>query len=119
MVKEVLLGVPSKAAEVGRGEFTELGRGNFAAPREVALAQHAFDPDINRESPDAFESKEQDTVGDLFAHPGKTLEFGASGFVVQPADFLELDLAAGDHARGAEKIPSPIAEGTGPQVRLV
>lgn len=112
MVEKELLGVAATGTEVAPGEAGEETGGEVAAAREVAFAQGAFDPHVDRKEPQSLAGEEQDAGRHFDANawscgePDEGVIVGDSGV----GEESEVEFAGVDESGGGGEVGGAVPE---------
>jgi len=82
MVEKVLLGITAVFPKILRRKFLQFPRRQPAPAWKILLAQDPLDPDVDRESAQAFVGKEHDAIRDFRADAREGAKLGAE-FVIR------------------------------------
>lgn len=113
-MKEILLGIPSKWAEMTFGKALQTFQGG-AALFEIEVPESFHDPDIDGKGGGETVGKKQDAIGDFAAHPGQLEEELAGGWEIQMVESGWIELTGSDSLSRLEKVGRPESHFAGAQ----
>ena len=119
MMKQILLRVSAVFAEICSGKLAQITGRHFSFPREIFFLQDALDPDIDRESAQAFVGKEHHTISNLCAHARQLAKLCPKIDIGKHRPFFQIGFARGDQSRRGQQILRAITERAFAQFFLV